>query len=398
MRVLIVSIWDGGGIPTAMRFVADGLKDRNVTFDAFCFNGFHVHSRWAEFCENLYNHQECTLTELLVKRSYDVVHMVEAAGPPPYSANLWLERASYRGGVVCMCQNAIYELLPEQFAHVYIACSEGSRRFMEKFISKPIRLIPNGVDTKRFYPRSVSTPPKPVLAWVGRTSDLKQKDIFGFLHLVASLIDDRYDFWIVDGGGEREALRLAEWFGDRVRYENGLDAEALANIYSQVAASGGAILSTSAFEGLPFALLEAAACGCPVIAPQAPGLEYLEPDKTGLMYERLDGLKKLKVAVRALADESLRQRLIEGGFQIVRDQHKIRCMAEGYYTAFQDAVALAARTPFSWRDAVKGRFYAAALASQRALRLLKMGRIANRLPSQPELANAASLLSNRRSL
>ncbi len=371
MRVLIINIWDGGGIPTAMRCVAEGLKGRDVKFDAFCFNGFHPHSRWAEFCADLYDHRECSLTELLVKRHYDVVHMVEAAGPPPYSANLWLERAAFRGGVICMCQNTIYELLPEQFAHVYLACSEASRHFMEKFISKPIRVVPNGVDTTRFYPRPVAAPSRPVLAWVGRTSDLRQKDIFGFLHLAASLLDEPYDFWIVDGGGSREPLRLEEWFGDRVRYEQNLDAGALAVIYNQVAASGGAVVSTSAFEGLPFALLEAAGCGCPVIAPQAPGLEYLEPGKTGLMYERHDGLKALRAAVHALADESLRRRLVEGGFQMIRERYNHQSMAEGYYAAFQDAVALATRAPNPWRDAVKSRFYSAALAGQRALRLLK---------------------------
>lgn len=383
MRVLIVNIWDGGGIPTAMRFVADGLKGRDVQFDAFCFNGFHSHSRWAEFCGNLYTHRERSLTEVLVRNHYDVVHMVEAAGPPPYSANLWLERADFRGGVVCMSQNAIYDLLPEQFAHVYIACSEGSKQFMEKFISKPIRVIPNGVDTARFHPRPTSIPSRTVLAWVGRTSDLRQKDIFGFLHLVASLLEESYDFWIIDGGGAWEALRLPEWFGKRVRYEQGLDAEAMAVIYSQVAASGGAIISTSAFEGLPFALLEGAACGCAVIAPRAPGLEYLESGKTGLIYERHDGLKGLKAAVHALSDNALRKRLVEGGFQMIRERYNSQRMAEEYHIAFRDAAMLAAKTPHSKVGTLRARLYAIALAGQRGLRRLKKvgGRRTAAIPS-----------------
>src|SRR5205823_2600133 len=149
----------------------------------------------------------------------------------------------------------------------YIACSEASRDHMSKFVSKPIRVIPNGVDTAEFFPRQLAAPPRPVLAWVGRSADLRQKDVFGFLHLAASLHDQGYDFQIVDAGAAPDELRLSDWFGERVRYRSGLRPDELGLFYSEVAASGGALVSTSAFEGLPFVLLEAAACGCPVIAP-----------------------------------------------------------------------------------------------------------------------------------
>ncbi len=384
MRVLIVIVWDGGGVITAMRNVATHLRDKGVVFSAFCFNGLAPNSRWGEFCENLYSNREISLTQLLVSEKFDVVHILEEAGPAPYSANLWLDRAAFKGGVVCMSQNTIHAMEPEQFAHVYIACSDASRDFMRKFISKaPIRVIPNGVDAEHFQPRPVQprdVPPRPVLAWVGRSTDLKQKDVFAFLHLAAALADEKdpgYDFWIADADPENPLLRLCDWFGERVQYRNQLTRDQIASFFNQVAASGGAVVSTSAFEGLPFAMLEAAACGCPIIAPRAPGFEYIRDGTSGLLYDRRDGVCELKKCVSRLKDPAVRQALVNGAATDIKSIFNSRTMADGYYSAFVDAIESARvtqnRRARAW-DALHGEFYARAIQAMRFFRSLRSSR------------------------
>lgn len=379
MRVLIVVLWEGGGVITAMRNVAAHLRDKGVRFSAFSFNGFAPNSRWGEFCDELYCNRELSLTELVVSKKFDVVHMLEEAGPAPYSTNLWLDRAGYNGGVVCMSQNTIHKMVPGQFAHVYIACSEASRDFMRTFINDPIRVIPNGVDTDHFRPQPLEprdVPPRPVLAWVGRSTDVKQKDVFAFLHLAAALADDAnpgYDFWIADADPENPLLRLANWFGDRIKYHHELTRDQIAVFFNQVAASGGAVISTSAFEGLSFAMLEAAACGCPVIAPRAPGFEYIRDGNSGLLYDRSDGLAALKKCVARLKDPAVRTALTEGAAADISALYNSRCMADGYSAAFVDAIE-AARTrrnrPAAW-DVLHGEFFALAIRTMRFLRSFK---------------------------
>jgi glycosyltransferase involved in cell wall biosynthesis len=384
MRILIVILWDGGGVITAMRNVAARLRNRGVHFSAFCFNGFDPNSRWGEFCDELHNNSQISLTELLVGQEFDVVHMLEEAGPAPYSGNLWLDRAGFKGGVVCMSQNTVHTMEPEQFAHVYIACSEASHDFMRKFISsKPIRVIPNGVDTEHFRPRQIDpadVPPRPVLAWVGRSTDLKQKDVFAFLHLAAALADEKdpgYDFWIADADPENPLLRLSDWFGERIRYQNQLSRDQIAVFFNQVAASGGAVISTSAFEGLPFAMLEAAACGCPVIAPRAPGFEYIRDGSSGLLYDRSDGLAALKKCVTRLKDPAVRQALVDGSAADINSIYNSQTMADGYYGAFVDAIE-AARVKRNGRasawDVLHGEFYARAIRAKRFIRGLRPSR------------------------
>jgi glycosyltransferase involved in cell wall biosynthesis len=372
MRILMVVAWDGGGIPTAMRFVADELRARGVTYSAFGFNGWNAQSRWGDFCENLYSNQEVSLSELLVRERFDVVHLTDTACPPPYNTNLWLKRARYSGGVVCMSQNTIQELLPDQFAHVFVACSEASRNVMARTISAEIRVIPNGVDTSHFYPRPTTPLSRPVLAWVGRAGDYEQKDIHGFLHLAANLYESPYEFWIADAGNSLDKIRLKDWFGHRIKYHSQLDRNELAQFYSDVASSGGAIISTSTFEGLPFSLLEAAACGCPVIAPNAPGMEYIESDKTGLLYERDDGVKRVNECLGKLRDSIVRERLICGAHEAIKQRYNSVRMAEDYFAAYEDSISRAKSQPTTTAmEKTQRRVWARALATKRSLRRSK---------------------------
>jgi glycosyltransferase involved in cell wall biosynthesis len=379
VRVLIVIMWDGGGVITAMRNVAAQLRQRGVRFSVFSFNGFHAVSRWSDFCDGLYSNQQVSLTELLVREKFDVVNMLEGAVVPPYSTCLWLRRARYTGGIVCMSHNSVHETGTGDFAHVYIACSEASREFMAKFVDQPIRVIANGVDTDEFHPRRVADadrPERPVLAWIGRSTDLKQKDVYGFLQLAAALVDETdpgCDFWIIDADPVNPGLRLKEWFGDRIKYEHELNREQLIARLSQVAASGGAVVSTSEFEGLPYALLEASACGCPVIAPRAPGFEYIRDGQSGLLYGRRSGLAELKRCVARLKDATLRQTLIDGAMADIRSVYNCRTMAQGYHQAYLDAVDMARVSPKGTRsawDGAQATIYAVALRGRRGMRRL----------------------------
>ena len=367
IRVLVVNAWDGAsGVFTVVRSLSERLGPEGVQYSSFCFNGWSKGTRWAEICERLYSNHEVSLTEVLARGRFDVVKLVDTACPRAYGPAVWIRRARWRGAVVCMSQNTIPEIPPGMPADAYVACSLASKAVMERTVDSQISVIPNGVDTDFFYPSEVPPPPRPIVAWVGRASDRAQKDFDGFLHLASRLIPEGYSVHVADGDGSPEvAARVARWFGDRIKYLAKLDRAGMVSFYREVAASGGCLVSTSNFEGLPLAALEAIACGCPVLAPSAPGFEELERDEIGLIYQAPDGVEKAASLVRQLGNQQFREGLVARGLQAVRGQYSLGRMADGYMRVYQEALDRARQRTPSFGDSLARNFWVAAIRARR---------------------------------
>ena len=367
IRVLVVNAWDGAsGVFTVIRSLSERLGREGVRYSSFCFDGWSEGTRWAEICERLYSNREVSLTEVLARDRFDIVKLVDTACPSVYGPAVWMRRARWRGAVVCMSQNTIPEIPPGMSADAYVACSIASRAVMERTVGAPISVVPNGVDTDFFYPSVVPPPPRPILAWVGRTSDRAQKDFDGFLHIASRLLPEGYSVRVADGdGSSAEAARVARWFGGRVEYLAALDRTGMVAFYRGVAASGGCLVSTSNFEGLPLAALEAIACGCPVLAPSAPGFEELERDGIALIYQTPDGIEKAVSLVRQLNNKEAREGLVTKGLQAVRGQYALERMADGYMRVYREALEKArGRAPVFW-DPLARELWVAAIRARR---------------------------------
>lgn len=365
MRVLIVSAWEPfSGVRTAYRTLAQHLGPQGISFDAYAFDGWSADSPWSEFCGRLLAPTDGTLTEVLVRSHYDVVHAIDTAYSPPYGVDVWLRRARYAGGVVLMSQNS-HPALTEtpRYPDVYISCSGASRDNMAQTVRQPIRVIENAVDRDVFYPGGGKAADGPVLLWVGRSSDDWQKAVSGFLFIAGHFSSYRIIVADLDEGADRLELEL--WLGERAAYCHRLSPSQLRDVYADVAASGGAVISTSRFEGLPFALVEAAACGTPVIAPRVPGMEYLTDGETALLYERSDGLSGVAGALRRLADPMVRERISRGGLGLVAERFSAQTMSASYLEAYQDAIAAASQTSRRISDQPARLFWRTALRARR---------------------------------
>jgi glycosyltransferase involved in cell wall biosynthesis len=82
-------------------------------------------------------------------------------------------------------------------------------------------------------------------------------------------------------------------------------------------------------EALSNALMEAMACGCPVLASNVGGNpELVRNGETGLLFKPGD-VERLAVALQVLVEnQSLRQRLAEAGTKFVRERFSIRASAD----------------------------------------------------------------------
>lgn len=78
---------------------------------------------------------------------------------------------------------------------------------------------------------------------------------------------------------------------------------------------------TSNYEGFPNVLLEAMACGCPVVSTRCPSgpSEILEDGRSGFLVEVGDEQGVARAMERLLADDGLRRRMSEEGLRRVRD-------------------------------------------------------------------------------
>ena len=338
MKVLLVDPWGLAGITTCYAHLAKHLVSRGHTCDAYCFM-----EKWPDgymlepYCRSMVS-APTSLTELLVRADYDMVHLTACCFSYPLSAAVFLKRARFRGGVVVMSQQPIEYEIPPNVADALVGVSVSSAEALRKKNKQEVHLISNGIATDIFYPKPPSEKPeRPILAWLGRAGDLPQKDVLGFLYLVSALRGENYDFWLVDGDQEigEHIKRLPKWFGSRIKYTHKMPYSQVADFYRTVAASGGAVISTSGWEAMAFAILEAWACGCPTIVPRARGFEHCEKYEASLVYDQENALSQIVDLLPQLQSPARRAELIEKGYQAIAQEFSGEHMAESYLGLYQ---------------------------------------------------------------
>lgn len=186
-----------------------------------------------------------------------------------------------------------------------IAVSEALRRAMIE-IGLPahrIRMLRNGVDltmfraTARDETRRALGLAGPALLSVGHLIERKGHD-----RVIGALAElPGFTLLIAGDGPERaalEALAAAQGVGDRVRFLGAVPHDTLARIYS----AADALVLASSREGWPNVLLEAMACGTPVVASNVWGAPELVCDPAaGVLMPALSA-EGVVAGVKALFD------------------------------------------------------------------------------------------------
>ena len=209
-----------------------------------------------------------------------------------------------------------------------VANSQGLRSLALQFEPDAhIELIPNGVDLATFYTVDRAWSPARLLS-VGRVVHQKGLDLA--LHALAELKDLEWD-WVIAGDGPKrvELEAMADHLGlaSRVRWAGWQSRQELLSLYHQA----NLFVFPSRHEGMPNALLEAMACGLPVIASQIAGNEELVvPGKTGGLFPA-ESVESLREALRwMIPDAQLRRDMGSAGHLRVETQYTWESTAEGY--------------------------------------------------------------------
>jgi len=189
------------------------------------------------------------------------------------------------------------------------------------FNKKPIEIIPNGVDVNSFCPLEKAKRSNVIkILFVGRLN--KQKGIDCLLKSIAKINkEDRYPFVleIVGDGSEKERLINKSYVlgvSDRVIFSNWIDRSRIVDKYQ----SSDIFITTSLDEGMPNTLLEAMACGLPVIASDIPAhRELITHNKNGLLVPVNNPDKVADTIKLLIENESLRIKMRQEGLKKIKD-------------------------------------------------------------------------------
>ncbi len=175
--------------------------------------------------------------------------------------------------------------------------------------ARDVEVIPNGLDLSRFTPGDTPDTDAPTLLFMGRLKRYKSVDLV--LRAVRALADRGVDvrFRIAGRGDDAERLRgiVAELaLGDRVEFLGFVDDEVKLDLLR----TSWIHVLTSPKEGWGIANLEAAACGTPTVASDAPGLrESVIDGRTGRLVPHGDVDALTETLAELIDDGELRGRL-----------------------------------------------------------------------------------------
>lgn len=179
------------------------------------------------------------------------------------------------------------------------------RNSVKNITNKKILIIPNFINTKKFFPKKIKKYNKKIL-FVGRIHKEKNLNM-----IIQALKNTGYSLDIV-GNGEKEYIKklssLAKKNKVNVNFKGSIRNSLLPNIYNKYKV----FINFSDYEGNPKAVLEAMACGCLVICSNVRGNNEIIRNKINgflvkkkilelnTIFTELNKIKKRKILLNSL--------------------------------------------------------------------------------------------------
>jgi len=218
-----------------------------------------------------------------------------------------------------------------------VANSRGLKELALAFDSHfPIQVIPNGIDLNRFTPSLERQWSPPRLLFVGRLVYQKGLDIL--LPALSELKHLPWELTVVGDGPYRGALEkeaLALGISEHINFTGWQRNEELVRQYQEA----NIFVFPSRHEGMPNVILEAMACGLPVIATSIAGNEELViHGETGLLVPTEDSINLLEVLSELLSDPVLCKQMGAAGRKRVEEHFTWSGVAQQYVELLNSVV------------------------------------------------------------
>lgn len=338
-RVLHVGTVCGrAGTETVLRYLIQGLAERGVESETFFEWDLGGSEEFRALCPTHLGPQE-RLTEVLRAGRFDVVHAISST--PTIGILEALEETGFTGGVVVGFHLDYVVGWNRTNVNFVVTPASWWTPLLNRFTDAPVRTISNPMDTVQFSPLEADErhPGPPIIAWIGRSAD-KLKNVERLKQLMSLLPEGAFQFHVADGNLQSSAEEVFGSQASKVTWYGRLQHSEMPAFYRRVAASRGMVLSTSDWEGLPMCVLEAMACGCPVVVPDAWGADQLiEHGKTGFVYHRAEGPAAIAQCVQALTRPACWEQVAAAARAQAIQQFSVAAVAAKYHELFQQAHA-----------------------------------------------------------
>jgi glycosyltransferase involved in cell wall biosynthesis len=227
-----------------------------------------------------------------------------------------------------------------------VANSKGLAVLAERADGTHASTIPNGVDVDFFRPAAHPPDDRSVRClFVGRFQSQKNLPyLMEQFAKVAKRSDTTLRLTLVGDGPQRGKLEvLARELGikDRVEWTGWLDKHSLRNAYQ----AADIFVNPSLYEGMPNAVLEAMACGLPVVASRVPGNDELIQDGYNGSLFSLDDPNGLSAAVAQLVRAGAFRRTMGGrGRAMACANYSWSSVANAYLNLFDQPTPVSDRS------------------------------------------------------
>lgn len=213
-------------------------------------------------------------------------------------------------------------------ADLVLSTSEVMARHARRYTDRRIEVTPFGIDLERFRPKPVAPPFAPGDVVVGTVKTLAEKYGAEYLVRAFALVRGRHPglplrLLLVGSGPQEAALRqlVAQLglepvtrFAGRVGHAEVPDYQNMLSVSVSV--------STQDSESFGVAVLEASACGRPVVVASVGGLpEVVEDGVTGVVVPPRDPARTADAIERLVTDAALRERMGRAGRERVAQRY-----------------------------------------------------------------------------
>jgi len=214
-----------------------------------------------------------------------------------------------------------------------IAVTTGAMRdsIVDRFppLAGRVSVIPNYVDTEVFKPFGHSSPQRPLLCFVGRLEH--EKNLPALLAAVDGL---DLDLQIIGQGSLHDQLAGTRVEKAQVRLLGSAPNHRLADHFNRCTL----FVLPSLFEGHPKVLLEAMACGAPVLGTDVTGInEVVSHGHTGWLCDTDPGSIRAAI-VELLADAALREKLGANAAQYIAQNLSLDRIVERELECYCEAI------------------------------------------------------------
>mgnify|MGYP001582271835 CR=1 FL=1 len=229
-----------------------------------------------------------------------------------------------------------------RYANHVQAISEYLAKLAKEFgYNGPLTIVPNGVDTKIFYPRK-DVREKNVIITTSRLVKKNGVDLLIYsMQMITPQVPDAELIILGDGVWRKTLEDMAHKIEKEFQTRIVFHGEVLFDKVPDFLARASIFVRPSRSEGLGTAFLEAMAMEIPIVATRVGGIpDFLEDEKTGLFANEEDAEDIAKKVIRLLTNEALYNRIAINGRMLVQEKYSWDAIANRMKVIFHKLCAL----------------------------------------------------------